>query len=200
MGLLGRITDADADWVLQAFGPGDDPGQAVRSAYPQAAAEELFTLVQSDWLFRMPSLHLAAAHVAGGGQAYLYELTYPAPAAGGIFGACHGLDISPVFGTLTAAQDFFGDTPPEEAVEVSTGMRSAWVAMAAEGHPGWPSLDHRRLTGVFHTGSTPDVQPYRRRYPVRCGPTTGSAHWICLPEQAFSMWADVPNTLRPPSH
>jgi para-nitrobenzyl esterase len=187
MGLLGRITDADADRALQAFGRGNDPGQAVRAAYRQAAAEELFTLVQSDWLFRMPSLHLAAAQTAGGGHAYLYELTYPAPAAGGIFGACHGLDISLVFGTLTAAQVFFGDTPPEE-VEVSTGMRSAWVAMTAEGHPGWPSLDNQRLTGVFHTGSTPDVQPYPEEVSrVCCGPTTGSADWICLPEQACAL-------------
>ena len=160
MGLLGRITDADADWALQVFGPGDKPRHTVRDAYPQATAEELFTLVQSDWLFRMPSLHLATAQVAGGGQAHLYEVTYRAPAAGGRLGACHALDIALVFGTLTAAQDFFGDIPPEEAVEVSAGMRSAWVAMTTNGQPGWPAFDHRWLTGVFDTGSTPHVQPY----------------------------------------
>jgi para-nitrobenzyl esterase len=161
MGLLGRITDADADWALQTFGPGDDPGPAVRAAYPQATAEELFTLVQSDWLFRMPSLHLGVAQAAGGGRVHLYELNYRAPAAGGIFGACHALDISLVFGTLTAAQDFFGDTPPDEAIEVSARMRSAWVAMATHGHPGWPAFDHRRLTGIFETGGrAPEVQPY----------------------------------------
>ena len=145
---------------LQAFGPGDDPGPAVRAAHPHATAEELFTLVQSDWLFRMPSLHLAAAQADGGGQAYLYELAYGAPAAGGILGACHALDISLVFGTLTAAESFLGDTPPEEAAAVSAGMRSAWVTMATQGHPGWPSFDHRRMTGVYETTSTPQVQTY----------------------------------------
>ncbi len=132
----------------------------MRAAYPHATAEELFTLVQSDWLFRMPSLHLAAAQADGGGQAYLYELAYGAPAAGGILGACHALDISLVFGTLTAAESFLGDTPPEEAAAVSAGMRSAWVTMATQGHPGWPSFDHRRMTGVYETTSTPQVQSY----------------------------------------
>ncbi len=36
--------------------------------------------VQTDWLFAMPSLHLAEAHVTGGGRAHVYELIWPAPA------------------------------------------------------------------------------------------------------------------------
>src|SRR5690349_6832543 len=42
---------------------------------------------------------------AGGGVAYLYELAWPAPANGGILGACHGLDAPLVFGNL---EDGFG--------------------------------------------------------------------------------------------
>jgi para-nitrobenzyl esterase len=160
-GLLGRLTDADADWALRTFGPGSDPVTAVRAAYPQAAAEDLFTLVQSDWLFRMPSLHLAAAHAAGGGRAHLYELTYRAPASGGILGACHALDVPLVFGTLTAAPDFFGDTPPQVAVEVSSRMRAAWVSMATDGDPGWSPFDEtERLAGVFDIGPAPQAQQY----------------------------------------
>ena len=60
-------------------------------------------MVRSDWLFRMPSLHLAEAQAAAGGRAYFYELTWPAPGMGGGFGACHGLDVPLVFGNLTAA-------------------------------------------------------------------------------------------------
>lgn len=167
-GLSGRMTDADAGWALQAFGPDGDPsrdpswdkGQAVRAAYPSASAEELFTLVQSDWLFRMPSLHLATAQTSAGGSAHLYELAYPAPAGGGSLGACHALDIALVFGTLRADPDSFGENPPAAATMVSDGMRTAWVEMATEGHPGWPAFDQRRLTGVFAAGSTPTVQPY----------------------------------------
>jgi para-nitrobenzyl esterase len=160
-GLLGRVTDADADWALRTFGPGTDPATSVRAAYPQAGAEELFTLVQSDWLFRMPSLHLAAAHAAGGGRAHLYELTYRAPAFGAILGACHALDVPLVFGTLTVARDFFGDSEPQEAVEVSRRMRAAWVSMATNGDPGWLPFDEKqRLAGVFDVRPTLRVQQY----------------------------------------
>lgn len=159
-GMLGRVTDADADWALRTFGPGADAVSAVRAAYPQAGAEDLFTLVQSDWLFRMPSLQLAAAQAAAGGRAHLYELTYRAPGSGGLLGACHALDVPLVFGTLTAAEDFLGD-PPEEALEVSSRMQAAWLSMATVGDPGWPSFDEqRRLTGVFDAGAPPQIQPY----------------------------------------
>jgi carboxylesterase type B len=47
----------------------------------------------SDWLFRMPTVHLAQAQTMAGGRAYLYELTWPAPGMGGALGACHGLDV-----------------------------------------------------------------------------------------------------------
>ena len=77
------------------------PGRRTRyrEGFPRGP-EELYELVQSDWLFRMPSLHLAEAQVAGGGRAHLYELTWPAPGMGGVLGACHGLDVPLVFGNL----------------------------------------------------------------------------------------------------
>jgi para-nitrobenzyl esterase len=171
-GMLGRVTDADAEWALSAFGPGGDPVTSVRATYPQAGAEELFTLVQSDWLFRMPSLHLAAAHFAGGGEAHLYELTYPAPASDGMLGACHALDVPLVFGTLPAAPDFFGASPPQEAVEVSSRMRAAWTSMATDGDPGWlPFDEHQRLTGVFDI----DLRP-AQQYPEEASRALWSDH------------------------
>ena len=48
----------------------------------------LFELVNSDWLFRMPTLHLAQAHAAAGGKTFLYQVNFEATEAG--FGACHG--------------------------------------------------------------------------------------------------------------
>ena len=69
-----------------------------------ATDEQLYELVNGDWLFRMPSLQLAEAQVAGGGRAHVYELTWPAPGLGGTLGSCHGLDIPLVFGTLTNGQ------------------------------------------------------------------------------------------------
>ena len=119
--------------------------------------DELYELVLSDWLFRMPSLHLAEAHT---GRTFLYELTWPAPGMGGQLGACHGLDVPLVFGNLTEGQpamlladDLAG------AENLSAQMRNAWTTFAATGDPGWPRYDsHEKRTRVFDT--EPAVVPY----------------------------------------
>jgi len=153
-GLRGKITPAQVAQAAEVFGP--DP-QRYRESFPDP--EELYEVVRSDWLFRMPSLHLALAQVAAGGNAHLYELTWPAPGMGGIFGACHGLDVPLVFGNLTAGQPsaLIGDVTPQ-AEAVSEQMRRAWTAFATTGAPGWP--DHA-------TGATRlfDVEPSVTSYP-----------------------------------
>src|ERR1700748_3291338 len=88
----------------------------------------------------MPTVHLADAHARAGGLTYLYELTYPAPGAGGAFGSCHGLDVPLVFGTPQA--DFgallLGDPVPASAVAVGDSMRADWTDFAAGRRPaGW---------------------------------------------------------------
>jgi para-nitrobenzyl esterase len=155
-GMLGRVTPAQAEEALSILAPG-----RYDTAYPEAGPDELYELVHSDWLFRMPSLHLAEAQVAGGGRAHLYELAWPAPGMGGLLGACHGLDVPLVFGNLTAGQPaaLLGDPPPAEAVTLSAEMRSAWTRFAAGGDPGWPAYDAvQRLTQVFDRPSA--VVPY----------------------------------------
>jgi para-nitrobenzyl esterase len=67
-------------------------------------------LVQSDWLFRMPTLRLAEAHATGGGRTRFYELTWASPGAGGLLGACHGLDQPLVFGAAPTVAAY-----PEES-------------------------------------------------------------------------------------
>lgn len=159
-GQLGRITDDQAAQALRLFGPGPDAERAYREAYPDLSTERLCELVQSDWLFRMPSLHLAEAHAAGGGRAHVYELTWPAPAHGGFLGACHGLDVPLVFGNTGGfGSDLLGPTPPAEARTLSTRIRWAWTAFATIGDPGWPGYDaERRLVQVF------DAKPAVTRY------------------------------------
>jgi para-nitrobenzyl esterase len=157
-GKLGKITDEDAAWALRVYAPEPD---AYRTAFPSASAEELYERVQSDWLFRMPTLRLAQAQSAGGGRAYLYELTWPAPGAGGRFGACHGLDLPLLFGTTDADLGplLLGPEPPAETERLSTQFRTAWTSFATTGDPGWPAFDdEHRLTQIFD--STPEVTPY----------------------------------------
>jgi len=160
-GKLGNVGDEDAVWALRAFGPGPDGERAYRMAFPDASAEQLYERVQSDWLFRMPTLRLAEAQATGGGRAYLYELTWPAPEDGGRFGACHGLDIPLLFGTTDADLGplLLGTDPPAETRQVSAAIRTAWTAFATTGDPGWPAFDNeRRLTRIFD--ATPSVTAY----------------------------------------
>jgi para-nitrobenzyl esterase len=153
-GKLGEITEAQATESAAIFGP--DP-QQYRESFPDP--EELYEVVRSDWLFRMPSVHLAEAQLEADGPAYLYELTWPAPGMGGVLGACHGLDVPLVFGNLTAGQPamLIGDPTPE-ASALSAQMRTAWTAFAMYGDPGWPTYD---------TGSTRlfDAKPAVTAYP-----------------------------------
>ncbi|MER6086068.1 carboxylesterase family protein [Streptomyces sp. NPDC001833] len=163
-GLPGKTTDAQATALLRLLAPGGEAGErAYREAHLDAGPDELFEYVSSDWLFRMPSLHLAEAHVRGGGRAHVYELTWAAPGKGGVFGACHGLDVPLLFGTFEA--DFgrllFADAEvTEEAKELSSYIRRAWTMFARTGDPGWPAYDsQRRLVQVL------DAQPEVQKYP-----------------------------------
>jgi para-nitrobenzyl esterase len=161
-GRLGQVTPGEAAEALDIFAP--DPVR-YRELHPEATPDQLYELVHSDWLFRMPSLHLAEAQIAGGGRAHLYELAWPAPGLGGVLGACHGLDVPLVFGNLTSGQPaaLLGTPPGPPAEELSAEMRTAWTGFATHGDPGWPRYDlERRRTRVFDRPSTVATYPEDR--------------------------------------
>lgn len=155
-GVRGTITEEAASRALRRLAGGAAGEAAYRRAYPDATAETLFELVNSDWLFRMPTLHLAQAHAAAGGRTFLYQVSYP---AGGL-GACHAIDVPLVFGVWTGiGRMLFGPEPPASAVALGDLMRGQWAAFAADGDPGWPPYaPGRRSTRIFD--DPPDVVRY----------------------------------------
>ncbi len=169
------ITEERAAGAMRAFGPGPRAEDRIRAAFPDASAEELLVVSCSDRMFRMPSVHLAEAHTAGGGRSHLCELTWPSPALGGVFGACHFLDVPLVFGVFDGGLplQLLGSPPSAEAREVSAQMQGAWTAFARGGDPGWAPYDGQQLTRVFDVGERGGVRPY--------------------PEEAsWKLWADLP--------
>ena len=70
-GTLGHITEEQATIALDLFAPGPAGVSQYRAA--GGGPDELYDQGQIDWLFRMPTLHLAEAHT---GLVYLYELTW----------------------------------------------------------------------------------------------------------------------------
>jgi para-nitrobenzyl esterase len=163
-GRAGRITESEAARALAVFGPGQD-GEKYRAAFPEASAEQLYVQVQTDSTFRMPAVALAEAQTAGGGRAYLYELAWEVPGAGGLLGACHGLDLPLLFETFGASLGplLFGPEPSAEAHAAAAELRQTWTTFAATGDPGWPRYDpEHRLTQIFDSVTTVSAYPEER--------------------------------------
>ncbi|BBX82628.1 carboxylic ester hydrolase [Mycolicibacterium aubagnense] len=140
----------------ESCGPGD-----YQTAYPRATASQLYETVNADWLFRMPSEHLADAHHAGGGTARLFELSW---SFNPDESASHSLDVLLVFGTLSHADITSHPTAnPNAASEferLSGAMRMDWVAFASNGDPGWaPYEPGTRITRVYGTDITDETYP-----------------------------------------
>lgn len=164
-GQFGAIDDEQAAQALRAYAPWPDAERTYRAAYPDASAGELFEIVQSDWLFRMPALHLAEAQYSGGGRAHMYVLTWPAPGSAGRLGACHGLDGPLLTGNFGAQLGpmLLGEQPAPEAHTLSAYLRATWTGFAATGDPGWPAYDpQQRLVQLLDTPTTTGPYPVER--------------------------------------
>jgi para-nitrobenzyl esterase len=140
--------DAEVEVLIDGLSP--TPGAApYRAAYPSATPTELRETALSDWLYRMPALHLAEAADHGGARVWLYELCW----GFGPQGASHGLDTLLVFGTadvdgeVTAA----GPAAVAAAKRLSRLIRAEHLAFAATGDPGWSRFRPAQpRTRVYH--------------------------------------------------
>jgi para-nitrobenzyl esterase len=101
---------------------------------------DLIVAVTTDYVFRMPSLALAAAAYKHQPATFVYLFSWQTPLFGGIFGSAHGLEIPFVFATVEddAIAGFTGGG--EQAIELSRAMQQAWVAFARSGDPSCEAL------------------------------------------------------------
>lgn len=140
----------------RTYGVSDDMLQGYRRAHPGAAPGELLAAIETDWWCRIPAMRLADAHSSAHSTTWMYEFGWPSPAFGGMFGACHGLELAFVFDTLDRGPDqmlggLLGDAPPQALADA---MHRAWVAFARVGDPGWPAYNlERRATMRFDSDS-----------------------------------------------
>lgn len=111
--------------------------------------------------FRMPGLRLAEAQQAHQARTFVYQFDWESPARGGTLGACHGLEIPFVFGSIGRTGDDRMSGSGPEADHLSSQMMDAWIAFARHGDPShdgigqWPGYTRDdRQTMVFgrHTG------------------------------------------------
>jgi para-nitrobenzyl esterase len=160
------VTAEQAETALNSLPPIADGARAYRAAHPGASHAELYELVCSDFVYRMPTLHIAQAHAAGGGTTYLYEFCFNASP----IGAAHTTEIPMVFGTLDSpiGSALYGSAPTAEAV--SREMSAAWRAFATDGDPGWPAYDSvEQLTRVFDSKSRTTPYPEQASQQIWAG-------------------------------
>ncbi len=97
---------------------------------------EIWIALRSDEYFRIPALRLAEEQSRQGAGTFAYRFDFPTPALPDTLGACHGIELPLVFGTLDHPLFrplFLGSS---DARRLSAAMREAWVTFAATGAPG----------------------------------------------------------------
>ncbi|MFD8098175.1 carboxylesterase/lipase family protein [Nocardia fluminea] len=165
-------TTARTSAAFHHLAPTPDGDRLYRTAYPDATPSQQLEVLHTDWLFRMPSLHLADAAHTGGGPVWLYELTWSFNAEQG---ASHCLDFLLLFGTLSPdevrAHRAAHPSAADEITHVAQQMRTDWVNFATTGNPGWTPYDPRaRTTRVY------DAEPVTQPYPEEPSRRIWSAH------------------------
>jgi para-nitrobenzyl esterase len=177
--LMALDEDGMYRWIANAA-PDLDAGQVIET-YRAARSErgekidptDIWVAAGTDFVFRWPSLQLAAAHTARGSRAFVYLFEWESPAFGGILGSCHALELPFVFGAvhLPVVQIFSGSGPSVE--RLSQDMQRAWLAFAAAGSPShdgigeWVRWDPvRRATIVFGAETRLEDAPRNRELAV----------------------------------
>jgi para-nitrobenzyl esterase len=94
-------------------------------------------------IFRMPAIWLAEAHYRRQQPTYMYLFDWVSPLMNGSLGACHGLDLGFVFGTLD--DNFTGSD--EEARALSRKIQDAWLGFARHGSTSCQSMGQWKLYG-----------------------------------------------------
>lgn len=111
----------------------------------------LFFAIETDRIFRIPSIRLAETQCAHQAEVFMYRFDWPSPAFEGRLGACHAIDVPFVFGSQAKplVDRFVGSGPVVDTLAART--MDAWIAFASEGDPShaglpdpWPAYDTTR--------------------------------------------------------
>jgi para-nitrobenzyl esterase len=164
-GLAARLSRRIAPEAADAMIGDYEKARASRGA--STAPAELFSALETDRIFRIPAVRLAEVHAKRHGRIHNYIFTWPSPAARGILGSCHALELGFVFGTnhISGMPQFAGTGPVVE--RLATEIQDAWLAFARNGNPScetlgaWPEYEtSRRATMILGAKSGAENAPY----------------------------------------
>jgi para-nitrobenzyl esterase len=118
--------------------------------------------INTDLMFRIPTIRLVEAQRDNGMPAYNYLFTYKSPAMNGALGAMHGLDNPFLFGQLD--KDFTGNGPEQE--ELAIKIQDSCAAFLHTGDPSskslgrWPVYGNKRMTMLLDKDARVEAAPY----------------------------------------
>ena len=130
---------------------------------PEASPWDLYIGITSENM-RLWSIQLAEAKAAAGGApVYMYLFTWESRYMGGMFKACHALEIPFVFNNPDIAP-FTGKG--EDRYALAADMSQAWINFARTGDPNgnglpeWPAYDkEKRATMIFDAPCRVEADP-----------------------------------------
>ena len=162
-GAIDKIGEGAVNGFVDSTGFPRDIVERYRKAGRGETPGELFTALQSDFIFRMPANKVLESQRAAGGRAWAYSFAWKSDAAGGRLGAAHSVDLPFVFKTLhkdsARVKNTMGSNPPDTLADA---MHGAWVRFATEGNPGWTPFDtEKRMTMRFNVESTEVSDPWK---------------------------------------
>ena len=142
--------------------------RALSGESTEASPSDVYNAVFTDLAFRVPCQRALDAVSDRGADAFRYLFTWPSPAAGGVLGACHAVDLGFTFGTnaVDGGEFFFG--VGSEADRIVDQLQGAWLAFAngddpnSAGQPTWNRYDSRNRA-TMEIGSDPGMRddPWR---------------------------------------
>ena len=162
-GAIDRIGEKELKGFVDATGFPADIVDRYRKAGRGDTPGDLFSALQSDFIFRMPANKVLESQAKAGGKVWAYSFAWKSDAVNGKMGAAHSLDVPFVFKThrkdSPRVKNTLGSNPPDSLAET---MHSAWVRFASTGNPGWTPFDTgRRMTMRFDTESKEVSDPWK---------------------------------------
>lgn len=145
--LLDRVSPALFAAARLRFGIGPRVLGAYRAAHPGANRGELFGLLATDLILRLPYHRIADARVRhGGAPTFVYEFAWRSPVEK--LGAAHAMELGFVFDRLRSPGSI-SMAGPDAPQRLADRIHAAWVRFATNGDPGWRAWDPARPVMVF---------------------------------------------------
>jgi len=143
---IARKADAGEDRVVERM----MGTYGARTGERNPNANQRWVTLQSDRVFHYPATRLADAQSAHQPNTYTYLFEWKPPVIGRALGACHGLELPFVFGSMHSGFLRAGLIADRSAGPLSDSIQDAWTSFARTGQPDlggpseWPAYECRR--------------------------------------------------------